>query len=40
LDGVPPNYFFALSFDGYMPQGTVVFHAAFGATGPQNAGDA
>lgn len=31
--GVPPEAFFALSFDGRMPQGTVAFHAAFMATG-------
>lgn len=29
--GVPPQYFLALSFDGHYPQGTVVFHEAFGA---------
>ncbi|MBN8473603.1 N-acetyltransferase [Sulfuritalea sp.] len=29
--GVPPEYFLALSFDGHWPQGTVVFHDAFGA---------
>ena len=29
--GVPPEYFLALSFDGNWPQGTVVFHEAFGA---------
>jgi len=29
--GVPPEYFLALSFDGRYPQGTVVFHEAFGA---------
>lgn len=33
LDGVPPEVFFALSFDGYIPQGTVVFHEAFKADG-------
>lgn len=33
LEGVPPEFFFALSFDGPMLQGTVTFHAAFGATG-------
>jgi putative acetyltransferase len=30
-EGVPPEVFFALSFDGRMPQGTVTFHAAFQA---------
>ncbi len=29
LDGVPPEVFFALSFDGRYPQGTVAFHEAF-----------
>lgn len=33
LEGVPPEVFFALSFDGRMPQGTVTFHEAFMATG-------
>jgi putative acetyltransferase len=33
LDGVPPEFFFALPFGGPMPQGTVAFHEAFGATG-------
>ncbi|MFA7243608.1 MAG: N-acetyltransferase [Sulfuricellaceae bacterium] len=32
LEGVPPEFFFALPFDGHMPQGTVAFHEAFGAT--------
>jgi putative acetyltransferase len=31
LAGVPPEVFFALSFDGKMPQGCVVFHDAFKA---------
>jgi putative acetyltransferase len=35
LEGVPPEVFFALSFDGRIPQGTVTFHQAFMATGPQ-----
>jgi putative acetyltransferase len=34
-EGVPPEVFFALSFDGRTPQGTVAFHAAFTVTGPQ-----
>lgn len=29
LEGVPPEVFFALSFDGRVPQGTVDFHPAF-----------
>ena len=33
LDGVPPEVFFALSFDGHVPHGTVVFHEAFKADG-------
>lgn len=35
LEGVPPEVFFALSFDGRIPRGTVIFHQAFMATGPQ-----
>jgi putative acetyltransferase len=35
VEGVPPEVFFALSFDGHMPQGTVAFHEAFKADGPQ-----
>ena len=31
LEGVPPEVFFALSFDGRIPQGTVSFHEAFAA---------
>lgn len=34
LDGVPPEVFFALSFDGSLPQGSVSFHEAFRAEGP------
>ena len=34
LEGVPANVFFALSFDGHMPRGTVTFHDAFRAAGP------
>lgn len=34
IEGVPPEVFFALSFDGTVPQGTVTFHAGFGAKGP------
>ena len=28
-EGVPPEAFFALSFDGHVPQGEVAFHEAF-----------
>ncbi len=31
-EGVPPEAFFALSFDGHVPQGTVAFHKAFQTT--------
>ncbi|TXH21801.1 MAG: N-acetyltransferase [Elusimicrobia bacterium] len=34
LPGVPPEVFFALSFDGHLPEGTVTFHNAFTAEGP------
>ncbi len=30
-EGVPKEAFFALSFDGYIPQGTVAFHDGFSA---------
>jgi putative acetyltransferase len=33
VEGVPPEVFFALSFDGRYPQGTVTFHEAFKADG-------
>lgn len=36
-EGVPPEFFLALSFDGRLPQGTVVFHEAFKAEGPAHA---
>ena len=39
VDGVPPGAFFALAFEGRMPQGSVSFHPAFAADGPP-AGDA
>lgn len=29
VEGVPPEAFFALAFDGHYPQGTVTFHPAF-----------
>lgn len=32
-EGVPPEFFFALSFDGHTPQGTVTFHEGFQADG-------
>ncbi len=38
LEGVPPEVFFALSFDGHIPQGTVTFHEAFKADGQQEGG--
>lgn len=39
--GVPPEAFFALSFDGQMPQGIVAFHEAFAVDRqPAGAGDA
>jgi putative acetyltransferase len=33
LEGVPQEVFFALSFDGHTPQGTVAFHEAFKQAG-------
>jgi putative acetyltransferase len=39
-EGVPPEVFFALSFDGHTPQGTVTFHEGFKADGhPASADD-
>lgn len=39
--GVPQEVFFALSFDGHIPQGIVTFHEGFKADGQQeSAGDA
>ncbi|MDO9467326.1 MAG: N-acetyltransferase [Thiobacillus sp.] len=35
LEGVPQAVFFALSFDGQAPQGTVTFHEAFKADSQQ-----
>ena len=32
-EGVPPEVFLALSFDGHLPQGVVIFHDAFKADG-------
>jgi putative acetyltransferase len=37
VEGVPDHVFFALSFDGRMPQGTVTFNEAFMASGPTQA---
>lgn len=34
-EGVPPEVFLALSFDGNTPRGTVTFHEAFSADGQQ-----
>lgn len=34
-EGVPPEVFLAMSFDGNMPQGTVTFHEGFKADGHQ-----
>mgnify|MGYP001807013470 FL=1 len=34
LEGVPPEFFFALSFDDQFPQGSVTFHEGFNADGP------
>lgn len=31
VEGVPPEVFFALSFDGRFPRGSVTFHEGFGA---------
>jgi putative acetyltransferase len=40
-EGVPQEVFFALSFDGHTPQGTVTFHEGFKADGQQEgAGEA
>lgn len=33
VEDVPPEFFFALSFDRHMPRGTVAFHDGFRATG-------
>jgi putative acetyltransferase len=33
VEGVPPEVFFALSFDGRTPRGTVAFHDGFRADG-------
>ena len=38
-EGVPPEVFFALSFDGHFPQGEVMFHEGFKANGQGAAAD-
>ena len=35
-EGVPPEYFFSILFDGHIPHGTVTFHEAFKANGQQD----
>ena len=40
LEGVPPEVFFALSFDGHTPRGAVTFHEGFRADGQKESGDA
>ena len=40
IEGVPEEVFFALSFDGRIPQGTVTFHKAFEADSAQPSADA
>ena len=37
IEGVPPEVFFALSFGGDTPEGTVAFHEGFKADGRQGA---
>jgi len=39
IEGVPPEVFFALSFQGHTPEGTVAFHDGFRADGRQGAED-
>lgn len=36
LEGVPQEVFFALSFDGHVPRGNVMFHEAFKANSQQD----
>lgn len=38
-EGVPPEVFLVLPFGDRVPQGTVAFHEAFQATGPQGGPD-
>jgi putative acetyltransferase len=40
LEGVPEEVFFALSFNGSIPQGTVAFHEAFKSDGRQEGPEA
>lgn len=37
-EGVPPEFFLALSFDGRAPRGTVTFHEGFKADGSKKEG--
>ncbi len=37
--GVPQEVFFAVSFNGHTPQGTVTFHEGFKADGPSERTD-
>ena len=39
-EGVPQEVFFALSFDGHMPEGIVTFHEGFKADGQQEVAEA
>lgn len=39
LEGVPPEVFFALVFNGNTPRGTVTFHEGFKADGQQDDND-
>jgi putative acetyltransferase len=36
-EGVPPEVFFVLPFNGPVPQGSITFHQAFFVTGPEEA---
>jgi putative acetyltransferase len=38
-EGVPPEVFLSLPFDGIAPQGTVAFHEGFKADGQQSGGE-
>ena len=38
-EGVPPEVFLAMSFDGNIPQGTATFHEGFKADGQQERAD-
>jgi putative acetyltransferase len=38
-EGVPPEFFFALSFDGHTPHGGVAFHKAFKADRQRDAAE-